>query len=109
MIKGECLKMNCFISYRSCVGYVVYLLFFIICNGIVRLNGLIWILFCMLCILLDKDKFDWKLYVNKVVYVYNWIRNVVIGYILFELFFGWKLRFFIDLIFSDVKGDDYLK
>lgn len=90
MIKGESLKMNYFISFRSCVGYVVYVLFFIICKKMVRLNGLIWILFCMLCILLDKDKLDWKLYVNKVVYVFNCIRNDVIGYILFELFFWWN-------------------
>lgn len=33
-------------------------------------------------------KLDWKLYLNKVVNVYNCMKNEIIGYLLFFLMFG---------------------
>lgn len=71
MTKGERLKMNCFISYRSCVGYAVHVPLLTTRNGIARLNGLTRTLLRMLRTLPDKDKLDWKSHVNKVVHAYN--------------------------------------
>lgn len=54
----------------------------------------------MFWILFEKYKLRWCDYFNKVVYVYNCIKNDVMGYVLFFLLFGRVFCFFIDLMFN---------
>lgn len=58
------------------------------------------IFFGMLRILFKDYKWNWKKYFSKMIYVYNCIRNISIGYLFFYFIFGCYLRLLIDFIFG---------
>lgn len=51
---------------------------------------------------LEKKK-KWFEYFLYLVYIYNVIVYLLIGYFLYFLFFGWEFIFFIDLMFGLYK------
>lgn len=54
----------------------------------------------MLGILDNVQKVNWKKYINILVYVYNFIRYDIIGFILFYLMFGRELVLLVDVVFG---------
>lgn len=72
-------------------------------NGVIERFNRIFIF--MFGIFEFEQKFNWKLYIGLLIYVYNVIKYDIIGFLFFYFMFGRELNLLVDLVFGLDNGE----